>query len=177
MEFGGIQASVRGLSDTIVITSPGPAQKALAYHCVLAAMAIASAFTKGIPLRGAISYGSFYIENERNARYDSLLIGPAVDEVASWYEAADWIGSLLTPSASFRWNQEGSKGSIYVVEYAVPIKGQGRQTTRCVDWIRYVPKGLLSKGFLDMACVITPDLAAKYQNTLDFCRYVQKSSA
>ncbi len=175
VEFGGIQASVRGLSDTIVVSSLGPVQKALAYHCVLAAQATALAFTKGIPLRGAISYGNFHIENESNLD-TTLLIGPAVDEVASWYEAADWIGVVLTPSASFRWYQEDLKRS-YVVEYPVPIKGQGKQTMKCVDWLRYVNEGLLRKGFIDMASVITPDIAAKYQNTLDFCQYVQRTSA
>ncbi|MHB1546835.1 MAG: hypothetical protein ACYCV8_09295, partial [bacterium] len=43
------------------------------------------AIKKGIYLRGVISIGEFYLS-------DKIIIGPAVEEAAEWYEKSDWIG-------------------------------------------------------------------------------------
>ena len=63
--FGGIKTSVRGLSNTIAISSIGPAEKTLVYHSALSAMTIGIAFRKGIPLRGAVSFGESAVSNRR----------------------------------------------------------------------------------------------------------------
>ena len=63
----------------------------------------------------------------------------------------------------------------YVVEYNVPVKGRGKHTMKCVNWLReFKDEKELANGFLGMASVVTPDIAAKYQNTLDFYRHVYK---
>jgi hypothetical protein len=172
--FGGIKTSVRGLSNTIAISSIGPAEKTLVYHSALLAMTFGIAFRKGIPLRGAVSFGDFLVKDQRDLD-TTLLIGPAVDEVAAWYEAVEWIGAVLTPSSYFRWPQEQAIDESYVVEYNVPVKGRGKHAMKCVNWLReFKDEKELANGFLGMASVVTPDIAAKYQNTFDFYRHVYK---
>lgn len=46
--------------------------------------------------RGAISYGKFTYSTEQN-----IIMGHALDEVSEWYEATDWIGIILSPSAEY----------------------------------------------------------------------------
>lgn len=51
----------------------------------------------------------------------NILLGPAVDEVASWHEAANWIGVLHTPTAYLSTKDvRESKGIL--VDYTVPLK-------------------------------------------------------
>lgn len=45
--------------------------------------------------RGSISCGEFYQD-------DDIVIGPAIDDVAMYYEMTDWIGIMLTSKASFK---------------------------------------------------------------------------
>jgi len=46
--------------------------------------------------RGAISYGEFSFSSEQ-----TIVMGSALDEASDWYEAVDWIGIILTPSAEY----------------------------------------------------------------------------
>ena len=68
-----------------------------------------------------------------------------------------------------------SFGRVIRVEYQVPVKGKGKHTMKCVNWLReFKDEKELANGFRSMASVVTPDIAAKYQNTLDFYRHVYK---
>jgi len=53
------------------------------------------AFQSGILLRGAISYGDF-IDDGKNT-----ILGPAINDVVSWYEMANWMGIICTPQYGF----------------------------------------------------------------------------
>lgn len=59
--------------------------------------------------RGAISYGKFRFSSDEN-----IVMGDAIDEVSSWYEANDWIGIILAPSAQ------------YAREYMIEVKDKRR---------------------------------------------------
>lgn len=60
---------------------------------------IRESLLQGIPVRGATCYGPLSTNG-------NIMVGPAIDEVASWYESADWIGVFQTPSAFLRGNQK-----------------------------------------------------------------------
>jgi hypothetical protein len=49
---------------------------------------------RGIPVRGAMSFGKFYANKENN-----IFFGPALVEAYKYGEQQDWIGFILTPSA------------------------------------------------------------------------------
>ena len=105
---------------------------------------------------------------------DNMLVGPAVDEVASWYEAVEWVGAILTPKASFYYQGEDYPGDS-VIEYVVPLTKGGRYTMNCVNWFGTIndEKDLL-RSFRFTGSVVTPDVAPKYLNTVEFFRYIRK---
>ena len=82
------------LSDTIVVTLE--CEKP---HALLLLGQISIALThhfanQNIFLRGAISFGQYYQEG-------AVFLGPAIDDVANWYEKADWIGVIATPRTNY----------------------------------------------------------------------------
>ena len=119
------EVEILSISDTIVFFTEGMPEKTIAIHCDLCAWTINEALKMGFPLRGAISYGVY----DHN---DSIMIGPAVDEAASWHESTDWIGVILTPSAFFELK---GKKPVNVEKYErIPYKKAIKGTEWCVDW-------------------------------------------
>ncbi len=127
------------ISDTIAIVGYPIASENLpggvmiSEHAALAAHIVRHSLTHSIPMRGAISIGKFSVKG-------NVFIGPAVDEVASWYEAADWIGVNVTPSimlqreklkqvkSSFLLSAGKSMPMLdHLVDYQVPLKGRPAQ--------------------------------------------------
>lgn len=60
------------------------------------ANAIKKGIEKGILLRGAITTGEFCYSLDDNNNFSSF-IGPAISDVASWYEEIEWFGIIATP--------------------------------------------------------------------------------
>ncbi|MHB9296061.1 hypothetical protein PilKf_01815 [Pillotina sp. SPG140] len=56
----------------------------------------------GFALRGAITIGEY-------ATLDNIMVGPGVDECASWHEQTDWLGVIFAPSAQFVIDEEYNK--------------------------------------------------------------------
>jgi hypothetical protein len=154
------EVRVLSISDTIVLLTAGEAAKVLPVHGLICQEVVPESIELGIPLRGATSYGEF------SAPEGTILVGPAVDEAASWHEALDWIGVVLTPSAEYR-----SEPSPPWRKYAkAPVKGLGPRALWCVDWSeKWADDTEIRKLFSD-AGPMDPGIAAKYMNTLDFLR-------
>jgi hypothetical protein len=160
---------VRSISDTIVLYStnvtPEKITAAVDTHGQVCAKAIAESMYANIPVRGATAVGEFDVK-------DNIYVGKAIDEAASWYESADWVGVHLTPSAMFSVDDHLPHWAMY----EPPVKGMPRHCVPCVAWIdawkETVPPGqdtrrqLLSM-FSDMG-PITPDFAMKFVNTLAY---------
>jgi|SRR5579885_517659 len=106
-----------------------------------------SLFTTDGPLlfRGAISIGQYLIDG-------SSLLGPAIADAAAWYNAANWIGVITTPTLSFMIDTlyaagdkaaEGYKSDIAprYVRYDTPLNqlhakkhGSDKLDTWCLAW-------------------------------------------
>lgn len=165
LEFKSLRTKIISISDTIAIaTYSEDHETVLKYHNLLCSSLICDSIKDGIPFRGATSYGYFRVE-------DNILVGPAIDEVAEWYEATNWIGVIYTPSAqAIDLNANVGKRCI---DYLVPMKKSDRTLTKCVNWPRYWKhsKGMnesdLREKFLKMGPV-TLAIEEKYTNTLDF---------
>jgi hypothetical protein len=166
-KFRGLKPKIWGLSDTIVLTTHGEPDAVLPFHIEMTGMLLSFCLTDEMPIRGAIGFGQF-------SSMDNMLVGPAVDEVASWYEAVEWMGAILTPTASFYYREEGYPADD-VLEYVVPLTKGRRHTMKCVDWFSAIKdeKDLL-QGFLATTSVLTPDVAPKYLNTVEFFKYTQR---
>lgn len=166
-KFAGLKPRISVLSDTIVLTTHGEPGAVLPLHVGMVDKLLSFCLTDELPIRGAIGFGPFSF-------IDNMLVGPAVDEVASWYEAVEWIGAILTPTASFYYRKEDYPADS-VLEYFVPLAKGRRYPMKCVDWLSAIrdEKDLL-RGFLATASVITPDVAPKYLNTVKFFRHIRR---
>ena len=148
------------ISDTIVLLTRGDAAEVLPVHGLICKELVSESLRMGIPLRGATSHGEF------SASEGTILVGPAVDEAASWHEALDWIGVVMTPSAEYK-----CEPSAPWCQYAkAPVKGLGSRTLWCVDWgEKWADDTEIRKLFSEVGPMDTA-IAVKYMNTLDFLR-------
>ena len=111
-----------------------------------------------MPLRGAISCGNY--DNQ-----DHIVIGPAVDEAASWHESTDWIGVILTPSAKFSLHNNIPN---YITEYkSIPFKKAVKGLDLCVNWKYEDNTNDVYSKFISKAPHMQ-EVAPKYLNTLLF---------
>ena len=170
----GVSTEILSISDTIVLlTDSNDPRDVLRLHLQLSAKVRALSLQKGIPIRGATSYGEY--NNSSN-----ILVGPAIDEAASWHENSEWFGNFLTPSAHFLVKEYNEP---YISSYTVPTKNSKKYTTFCSNWTKYffetIPKvpekrQKLIDAFVEMGPII-PSVSDKYLNTMDFYNEVTKS--
>lgn len=161
---GADATEVLSISDTIVLlTKAGVGEDALRrgvdLHGRIAAELVCRSIALGLPLRGATAVGDFLLKPP------SMMVGPAVDESASWHEATDWIGVVQTPSALML----DSANSEWWARYVAPVKGGSKWKLPCVNWPKSWPGGrqeLLSR-FAEMA-PFDVGISGKYLNTLQF---------
>lgn len=156
------------ISDTIAIFTPkviGISKiELLILHAKIARYILESSCKIGFPIRGAITYGEYSLMN-------NIMIGPGIDECASWHETCNWIGAHFTPSAqfildsAFKDNKPNNKIGNNIISYAVPLKAGLAKLKYCVNW------NITNKDFDKVRSnvkAILPDIAAKYLNTYDF---------
>jgi hypothetical protein len=157
---------VESISDTIVLFAEGPADPTLWLHAEICKAVVCESIERRIPIRGATCHGEYV------ASQDRIMVGPAIDEAASWHEAADWIGVNQTPRASFlasEWT-----GDPWVL-YPVPVKTGRPVDLPCVNWtglwLERHPGGEadLKRSFTEMGPLDT-SIASKYLNTLAFMK-------
>lgn len=158
-----IEVKTLSISDTIVILTYGSAYDVIDIHCEVCSWALNKALNMGLPLRRAISYGVY--DNKNN-----IMIGPAVDEAASWHESTDWIGVILTPSVVYALkNRKPLKAKKYS---KIPYKGSAKGPDWCVKWSYRDDTGLNKDN--DIYALFSSksphmqDVAPKYLNTLEF---------
>lgn len=163
-EARGLTTRVLSISDTIAIFTAGDPKITIPIHVEICSKAIPASIEKRIPLRGAISYGDFSLEK-------NIMVGPAVDEAASWHESTDWIGVVLTPSAKF--NIDNDQTVKHLREYTkIPFKKKVNNLNLCVEW-NFDKMDELYNIFNDMGPHI-PEIAPKYLNTLEFINSINK---
>jgi hypothetical protein len=144
------------------------ATKAIDLHGSLCIEAIPLSITKGIPLRGATSYGEVIISSN-----NSIYAGKAIDEAAAWHELGDWIGVFMSPTANFVYELSASGAWI---QYQPPLKGGQKLTTHTVDWYKEKNEEdikIIKHSFCELA-PITPEIESKFSNTIE---YLSKSIA
>ncbi|SDP78184.1 hypothetical protein [Desulforhopalus singaporensis] len=153
------------ISDTILIFTEASHENAtpiLDLHGLLCQHAIPDSIMKGIPIRGATSFGEVILSNN-----NSIFAGKAIDEAASWHEAGDWIGVFMSPTASFVYKQGPDAKWI---KNCPPIKNNVKLETFSVDWRSIDDKTQLTdikQSFCELA-PITPDIVKKFTNTINY---------
>lgn len=178
------------LSDTFIITSEPVFTDEEMDGCLMYNLHIASleslvckilfeGLTRNWLFRGVIAYGEYYNNG-------GILLGPAIDEAAQWYEKADWIGCHLTPSASLIVESLCTPTPFvhFHVKYPVPFKDSGLKFNYLyaldfINWsdfsgslsnsdINTLPK--FRQALVDLFCKqpTHPDIFRKIDNTLLF---------
>lgn len=159
------ETKVMIISDTIVIFTESTNTNATAtidLHGLLCQEAIPLSITKGIPLRGATSYGEVIISQS-----NSIYAGKAIDEAAAWHETADWIGVFMTPTANFIY--ETSPESSWI-QCTPPLKDKRALNTFSANW--HAGKNaedikMIKQSFCNLA-PITPEIESKFSNTIKY---------
>lgn len=140
---------------------------------------ILSAIRKGIFLRGAISFGTYY-------RNGNQMFGPAVEEAAAWHEQADWIGISAAPSLSHILDITRNPSTPNVngrfVRCHVPYKS-GEQRGVESHWALAWPLDAedaselaneVRSAFIMFSGSVPPAVYPKYQHTLAFIDKLKK---
>lgn len=162
--MGGVQ--VKSISDTIAVfthCSEAEIVPAIEIHGELCQWLIPESIESEIPVRGATAFGDFELR-------ESMFVGKAIDEAASWHEQSDWIGVHLTPSAEYVFKPR-IRGSAWS-KYCPPNKSRLNWKPHCVDWTKdwtdreAMIEGIKSK-FRRLGPIV-PEIAGKFINTLSF---------
>lgn len=159
------ETKVMIISDTIVVFTESTRKNStntIDLHGSLCIEAIPLSITKGIPLRGATSYGEVIISSN-----NSIYAGKAIDEAASWHELGDWIGVFMAPTANFVY--EPSASGVWI-QYEPPLKGGKKIATYTVNWNKGKNEEdvkAIKQSFCDLA-PITPEVESKFSNTIEY---------
>lgn len=161
-------STIISISDTIAIFTPQIQRvkdvDLLKLHADIAKMILELSGKRGYPIRGAISYGRYSIMN-------NVMIGPGIDECASWHEKSDWIGAILTPSAQIildcdLYNNSDSRLPNTIISYdGVPMKSGIAKPKYCVKWELSIDE---FRKMQDRTHAIMPEVGSKYINTYKF---------
>ena len=89
-------------SDTIVIFAPDLEPSSYGWFLLQCTILMNESITIKLPLRGAISVGTAFI-----SKLPPMIIGPSFLEAHEYSEDQNWIGLLLTPSATLTLRQAG----------------------------------------------------------------------
>ncbi len=92
--YPGHELGCTWFSDTFIIFSKDDGIKSYTIIQQAATHLLATLLYKQIPLRGALSFGKMYINEEKN-----IFLGPALIEAYKYGEDQNWINFTITPSA------------------------------------------------------------------------------
>lgn len=131
-------------NDTVVVVyrtqEPASLSDVRAF-CTLLRQFEINSLAHGILFRGAISIGSFYVDDATNT-----VMGRAVTDAAAWYDKADWISVTATPHATLLIRSLMEQGdddlAHLMVDYPVPLTDRSSVNLKAVNW----PKAFYVKG-------------------------------
>ncbi len=175
-----------GAADTIAIFIKDYFSLAFIRAYMLISNIINAGAEQGIFFRGALSYGDYVLIKDSN-----FYMGQAVNEVAQWYEACDWVGVIMTPSAAKKYSTLNCilkatdpkyTCKSYIKYSDIPFKNTNDSfesyAVNCFykneDIFKYrealtQEKDRLEKSKSDVSII------KKYENTLNFYSYVKKN--
>jgi len=159
-------------SDTFLLyTADGTAESFAAIE-MISRWFMFALISEEIPVCGSLAVGTFYADSK-----NGVYLGDALVEAHDWGENQDWIGYILTPSATDKLEELGlpAQQRLNYRKYEVPLKesrSQGNKIAACVlgNWVLLsgVRNPLIAK-LCKMKKPLEDDrVAAKYARTIDF---------
>jgi hypothetical protein len=174
------------LSDTVIITFESEHPQTLLLMCTIISAILHHFLKHNIFARGAIGWGR-YTQN------GPVFLGPAVDDVAMWYEAANWIGVITTPRTNYmidrlgnrQFEANGKKVDPFI-KYDVPLKSGKPILLNVFNWpglmqTAYVGEGAgnfrqTMTGVFSVQDSIDASVHEKYEQTLKFIDHALKAA-
>ena len=89
-------------SDTFILYSGGHSAQDFARIESVGRVFFERLIIRGVPVRGALTYGGLYSQSARN-----IFVGPALIDAYRYAENQDWLGFILTPRAIVRMEEIG----------------------------------------------------------------------
>ena len=137
-EWGKIITSIQSLvfSDTIVVSCPipesGPPERHTALIGGISGRIAKTMFENGLPVRGAIAFGSFIFD-------DTCIAGRAIVDAHTLCQMLDIAGIAYTPELSEHIDKEFKNGREVLWDgshpyYLFPLKNHSELKTRAVSW-------------------------------------------
>ncbi len=183
-QFGKLE--IYSFSDTIFVIYKCPIEEGkeprllIPIFAKVIAAAFSYALTKKLFLRGAISQGNFYQD-------ENIFVGPAIDDAAAYFEKTDWIGVICTPSTSYAsefailvGDSIIKKSNQYLIKYDVPMHNQVCENLYSINWPAWfndlpdTSKPSMSRAYLCGLISENPipsQATSKYIHTLEFYDY------
>ena len=143
--------SINLISDTFIIYS-----KTFEISSKISKKLMELCLENNLVIRGAISYGECY-------NRDTVYLGPAVDEAASWHDVGEEIGIFYTPSARLSMQNKIDFKNFNLLKGDIKLKS-GKLETFFINW--YDEEKNKDNFYNIMKNeIITPDISLKYFNT------------
>lgn len=150
------------ISDTIALFTPHvpmiSRKEVLEIHARVGQFVLEETIKKKYAIRGAITYGEYSFK-------DNVMIGPGIDECASWHEQCNWIGAHFSPKAQFVLDDEGYNEEYINKGYNIPIKNGLPKPKYCVSW--FVSEAEMNL-LLDSVKSVLPEISSKYIHTKEY---------
>jgi hypothetical protein len=200
------ESPISAVAEPVTETPPESEDPNIQIDATLAAMCLVSAvssasffqfsmFQAGLPLRGALHFGTYVYPNDDGG--SSGLAGPGVEEASLFCESLDLSGIVISPEAYELAGQfcEETEGLSQILNadirpYLVPMKPRSRgdaQKLATVDWLRgarnsaeYAQLDLsqyVYERFWDHGKDIDADLDPVVNNTIKLLRYYEMAAA
>ena len=158
---------------------------------------------EGFLIRGAVAYGEYVLHSDKSG---ATVIGPAVAEVARWYEAVNWAGVVVVPSCAHL-VEHGFKKLILsmsvddgigwfpidYIKFSAPITDDGCKNKNrlwCLAWpveLRFTEDRVFTNFMQERERIVArleelkkiapPSAHVKYENTIRFVKYCNKDRA
>lgn len=156
-------------SDTILLYGTSREQSTdVAMVIVAASNLLGLAAQRGIPLRGALSFGHMFIDSTKGQ-----IIGPPLVCAYEIEQQQEWMGAVIDPKQTNIFEEAVKDGPVRccIVPYPAPMKSGARIVHLCIDWMfRISGRAVLKDVFRNAEQ--RHDIYRKYMNTLEFadCR-------
>ncbi len=121
---------------------------------------------KEFPLRGSISYGTYYLSN-------ILVIGPAIDDAASTHNKINMLGVFTTPSLSMALDRMGFlQDSDSMCRYRKVVTKEETYEGLALKWYNKQNKQMSDFLLGQLNSQTDTQVKRKYENTIDYCRFI-----
>ena len=158
-------------SDTIAIFAPDLGDdsplRSFGWFILLCTRLITKSVEIRLPLRGAISVGTAFTSTS-----PPIILGPSFLEAHQYCEDQNWIGLLLTPSATLEFLQAGfyPNRDDFVSDNNIPLRKMPSGNVRAYRFQNGMSNysSPLLRDLEEMRCLAPSCAKEKYTKTIDF---------